>query len=65
MAFLDATDHSTRCPMKGDASYYSIVTKSQVLENAAWSYDSPLDAAARIKDHLAFAPSDYVTIERV
>lgn len=65
MAFLDATDHTTRCPHKGDASYFSIVTKSQTLENAAWTYESPKDDVVRIKDHLAFYSSDSVTVEQV
>ena len=43
MAFLDQTDHGTHCPWKGDATHFSIVTKSQTLENAAWSYESPLE----------------------
>ena len=37
MAFLDESDQRTTCPHKGEARYYSIVTKSQTLENAAWS----------------------------
>ena len=65
MAFLDETDHSTHCPHKGDASYFSIVTKSQTLKNAAWSYEAPNDDVARIKDHLAFYPSDTVTVEQI
>lgn len=65
MAFLDRTDHASHCPHKGDASYYSIVTKSTVVENAAWSYEAPLDAVAAIKDHLAFYNSDQVTVERI
>lgn len=65
MAFLDTTDHTTHCPHKGDASYFSIVTKSQTLKNAAWSYQTPLENVARIKDHLAFTNSDAVTVERV
>jgi len=65
MAFLDRTDHATHCPKKGDASYYSIMTKSTELQNAAWSYESPLPEAERIRDHLAFYPSDTVTVERV
>lgn len=65
MAFLDKTDHSTHCPWKGDASYYSIVTKSQTLENAAWSYEAPLEGAEAIKGCLAFYPGDYVAVERV
>ncbi|QYX55857.1 DUF427 domain-containing protein [Roseovarius sp. SCSIO 43702] len=65
MAFLDANAHATQCPHKGTASYYDIVTKSQTLENAAWSYEDPLENVARIKDHLAFHPGDYVTVEQV
>jgi uncharacterized protein (DUF427 family) len=65
MAFLDNSDHSTQCPHKGDASYFSIVTKSQTIANAAWSYENPLKDAARIRDHIAFSKSDLVTVERV
>lgn len=65
MAFLDATDHRTHCPHKGDASYFSIVTKSQTLQNTAWSYEDPRDDVARIKDHLAFMVGDYVAVEQV
>lgn len=65
MAFLDRTDHSTHCPKKGDATYYSIVTKSTTLENAAWSYEDPKADAARIKDHLAFYKSDKVAVEQL
>ncbi|MEO0938440.1 MAG: DUF427 domain-containing protein [Pseudomonadota bacterium] len=65
MAFLDATDHSTHCPHKGDASYFSVVTKSTTLENAAWSYENPKEDVARIKDHVAFYPSDTVTVEAI
>jgi uncharacterized protein (DUF427 family) len=65
MAFLDRTDHSTHCPHKGDASYFSIVTKSTTLANAAWSYENPKPGMERIKDHLAFYATDAVTIEQV
>ena len=65
MAFLDPTDHATHCPWKGDASYFSIITKSKTIENAVWSYESPSDGVARIKDHLAFYTGDEVTVERV
>ena len=65
MAFLDKTDQRTTCPHKGTASYFSIVTKSQTLENAAWSYEDPKAEVAQIKDHLAFHASDTVTVERV
>lgn len=65
MAFLDRTDKSTHCPHKGDASYFSIVSKSEVLENAVWSYETPLEGVARIKDHLAFYTGAKVTVERI
>jgi uncharacterized protein (DUF427 family) len=65
MAFLDATDKSTHCPHKGDASYFSVVTKSTTLENVAWSYETPKDDVARIKDHLAFYTDGDVTVEQL
>lgn len=65
MAFLDQTDHTTTCPKKGDATYFSIVTKSTTLENAAWSYEDPKAEVDRIKEHLAFYATDFVTVERV
>lgn len=65
MAFLDRTDKVTHCPHKGDAVHFSIITKSQVIEDAVWSYEAPLDAVAEIKDYLAFYPSDRVTVEQI
>ncbi|MBW4985222.1 DUF427 domain-containing protein [Mameliella sp. CS4] len=65
MAFLDRTDHSTHCPHKGDASYFSIVSKSKTYENAVWSYEAPKSDVAQIKDHLAFYPQDGVAVEHV
>jgi uncharacterized protein (DUF427 family) len=47
-------DHSTHCPIKGDASYYSLKTDEGLVENIAWSYEDPLDHVADIKNHLAF-----------
>lgn len=65
MEFLDDSDRSTNCPWKGDASYFSIVTKSTVLKDAVWSYEAPLEAVAAIKDHLAFYQSDQVAVEKL
>lgn len=64
MAFLDATAKTSHCPHKGDASYFSIQTKSTVLENAVWSYETPLEGVAQIKEHLAFDRS-MVTVEEL
>ena len=65
MAFLDESDHTTHCPLKGNARYFDIVTKSQTLKDAAWSYEAPFDAAARVKDHIAFYATDAVTVEQI
>ncbi|AUI61127.1 DUF427 domain-containing protein [Amycolatopsis sp. BJA-103] len=60
---LERTDHSTYCPFKGDASYYSIRTGDGVAENAVWTYEAPHDAVAEIKDHVAFYPSKVDAID--
>lgn len=65
MAFLDATDKSSTCPHKGDASYFSVVTKSRTLQNAVWSYETPLEVVAAIKGHLAFYPMEEITVEQI
>ncbi|MEV8467709.1 DUF427 domain-containing protein [Fluviibacterium sp. DFM31] len=62
MAFFDKSDTSTDSAQKGTASFYSIETKSKVIEDAAWSYENPSSAAAAIKDHLTF-DTDKVTVE--
>jgi len=56
MTLLERTDHSTHCPYKGDASYFSIPSAGAKGINAAWSYENPHPAMAEIKDHLAFYP---------
>lgn len=65
MAFLDSSDHSSHCPHKGDATYFSIATKSTTLKNAVWSYQDPISSVIRIKDHLAFNTTESVTVERL
>jgi uncharacterized protein (DUF427 family) len=54
MSLLEPTTHSTHCPYKGDASYFSISAGGRTAENAVWSYEQPFPAMAEIKDHLAF-----------
>ena len=57
MALLERTAHSTMCPYKGDASYYSIRAGGRVSENAIWSYETPYPAVSEIAGHLAFYPN--------
>lgn len=65
MAFLDSSDKVSTCPHKGEASYYSVVTKSRVLQDAVWSYETPAEAMAAIKGHLAFSPIEEITVEQI
>jgi uncharacterized protein (DUF427 family) len=41
---LVPTDHTTHCPFKGDASYYSVRVGGDVRENAVWAYPRPKPA---------------------
>jgi len=63
MAFLEESPQTSHCPFKGDARYFSIVTKSQTLTNAAWSYEDPKPKVAGIKDHIAFYATEAVAVE--
>ncbi|MEO0944344.1 MAG: DUF427 domain-containing protein [Pseudomonadota bacterium] len=64
MEFLDASERTSNCPHKGDASYFSIVTKSTVLQDVAWSYEAPKDGVVDIAGFLAFYP-DQVAVEKL
>lgn len=63
-AVLTATDHSTYCPYKGDAAYYSVAGPDGDLENVIWTYPEPFDAVADIAGHAAFyADRVEITVE--
>jgi len=53
-SLLIASDSSTHCPWKGDASYYSIKLGDEINTDAAWYYPDPKEAALEIKDRIAF-----------
>ncbi len=48
------SDKTSVCPWKGIASYSSVVAGGQTNADAAWHYPEPKDAAAEIRDHVAF-----------
>jgi uncharacterized protein (DUF427 family) len=54
MDLLEATDHTTHCPFKGDASYWSVKVGDRVADNAVWGYPEPLEDAPPLADYLAF-----------
>jgi uncharacterized protein (DUF427 family) len=61
MERLIRTSHTTHCPHKGDATYYSICN-GRTARNAVWSYEQPKQEVAVIKELLAFYP-DKVAFE--
>ena len=66
MAFLEKSAHSTTCPHKGTATHYDIVTKSRSIPDAAWSYEAPKEAVARIAGYIAFyTGTGLVTVEEL
>ena len=56
MAALTRSEHTTYCPYKGDASYYSIPAGGDRSLNAVWTYETPFEAVAQIKAYVAFYP---------
>ena len=64
MAALARSDTTTYCPYKGEAAYFSIPAGGERSVDAIWTYESPYDAVAEIKDHLAFYPDRIDAIEQ-
>ena len=56
MAALTRSEHTTYCPYKGDASYYSIPAGGDRSRNAVWTYEMPFEAMTQIKNYVAFYP---------
>src|SRR5215204_6890080 len=54
MDFLEESDHTTYCPFKGGASYWSVRVRDEVAENAVWYYPEPIDSAPPLAGYLAF-----------
>ncbi len=54
MDLLEPTETPTRCPYKGVASYWSVETGGERVEDLVWYYPEPILEAAKIKGHLAF-----------
>ena len=66
---MHPTEHHTRCPYKGEASYWTIEVPGEAgsirrSENAVWAYPSPYDEVADLADYYAFYPGrvDSITV---
>ncbi|MEJ7870770.1 MAG: DUF427 domain-containing protein [Rubrobacteraceae bacterium] len=51
---LVPSETHTVCPYKGVASYKSVSTGDELLEDLAWYYPEPLPEAVKVRDHLCF-----------
>jgi uncharacterized protein (DUF427 family) len=60
------TEHHTRCPYKGEASYWTIELPGGEgrSENAVWAYPVPYDEVAGLVGYYAFYPNrvDSITV---
>jgi uncharacterized protein (DUF427 family) len=57
---IEATDHSTFCPFKGHASYWTVSIGDQLLRNSLWAYQDPYLECEPLKDHVGFYVDRFV-----
>jgi uncharacterized protein (DUF427 family) len=56
MDLLRPTTFHTRCPFKGEASYWSVDIDGETHDGLVWSYETPIPDAAEVKAMLSFYP---------
>ena len=56
---LRPSDTTSRCPYKGEASYYDVIDPHtlQAVDDAVWHYRAPYAAVNQIAEYVAFYPS--------
>ena len=54
--FLEKTSHTSHCPFKGNASYWTVKVGEARAENAVWAYEAPSEDAAALAGHVSFYP---------
>jgi uncharacterized protein (DUF427 family) len=69
LGLMRPTEHHTRCPYKGEASYWTIevsdgLGSTQRSENAVWAYPAPHDEVSGLAGYYAFYPNrvDSITV---
>ncbi len=65
MELLERSKHSSHCPYKGEAAYYSIDAAGRKAANAVWTYEKPYPAVSKIESLLAFYPDRVDAIEEL
>jgi uncharacterized protein (DUF427 family) len=54
MEYLHETSHTSQCPYKGEARYWTVQVGDQTLKNGVWSYPDPVPENPKIKGLLCF-----------
>ena len=62
MQYLEPTEHTSYCPFKGHARYWTIRVGEKSAVNAVWAYDEPYDEAAPLAGYVAFYPERVDTL---
>jgi uncharacterized protein (DUF427 family) len=65
MDLFERTEHTSHCPYKGDAAYYTVTAGGIVAKNAVWTYEEPHPAVREIAGRLAFYPNKVDAIEEL
>ncbi len=52
--FIEDSTHTSVCPWKGTANYYSLQVDGEMNPNSVWYYTSPKPAAKEIEGRVAF-----------
>lgn len=61
---LTPSDVKSRCPLKGDAVFFTLAEAAGV-EGAIWSYEKPFEAVAAIRGFVSFDEAHGFEIEAV
>jgi uncharacterized protein (DUF427 family) len=52
--FTSFSNHRTSCAWKGQARYLSLLVNGELANDVVWYYPEPSEAAAQIKNRVAF-----------
>lgn len=54
MEHLEPSNTRTKCPFKGEASYFNLTVNGRIIQDAAWTYDNPYEEHSALKGLIAF-----------
>jgi uncharacterized protein (DUF427 family) len=60
---MKKTEHTSYCPFKGTASYWTVKVGDNSSENAIWGYEAPYDETVGLAGHYAFYGNRVDSIE--